>query len=41
MTIQPAQSPDFNWLDLAFFYSPQSDVVIFVVKNRAEIVKPP
>ena len=33
------QSPDFNFLDLAFFRSLQSDVMLMAKKNRQDLIK--
>ena len=38
VVMQPPQSPDFNWNDLSFFRSLQSDVHIQTLRTRAEIV---
>ena len=39
VTTQSAQSPDFNYLDLAFFRSLQSDVSLIIKQNRFDLIK--
>ncbi len=36
---QSPQSPDFNFLDLAFFHIYQSDVMLMAEKNRQDLIK--
>ncbi len=33
------QSPDFNFLDLAFFLIPQFDVILMAEKKRQDLIK--
>ena len=39
VVVQPAQSPDLNVDDLAFFHSLQSDVSLVAKENRRELLE--